>query len=107
MFHDELQQRQSIHVAGSHGRAGARSTRPLLGWTLATTIVLVALSGPPLTGQSIPTLMELRHDILMIDWEFERLSIRTNTAETSTLGQDDLRRVESAQSQTQVRGGVL
>jgi len=51
--------------------------------------------------------MELRHNILMIDWEFERLSIRTNTTETSTLGQDDLRRAESAQSKTQVRGGVL
>jgi len=69
--------------------------------------VLAALAGPPFTGQSIPALMEFRHNILMIDWEFERLSIRTNTAETTTLGQDDLRRVESAQSKTQVRGGVL
>ena len=98
---------RSIHVARSRGRAGAKSTRPLLGWALATTIVLAALAGPPLTGQSIPALMELRHNILMIDWEFERLSIRTNTTETSTLGQDDLRRAESAQSKTQVRGGVL
>jgi len=81
--------------------------RPLLGWALATTIVLAALFGPPLIGQSIPALMELRHGILMIDWEFERLSIRTNATETSTLGQGDLRRAESAQSKAQVRGGVL
>jgi membrane protein DedA with SNARE-associated domain len=79
----------------------------LPGWTFAMLLVLVALAGPPLTGQSIPALMELRHDILMIDWEFERLSTRTNTAETRTLGQDDLGRVESAQAKTQVRGGVL
>jgi hypothetical protein len=35
--------------------------------SLATLIVAVALLGPPLTGQRLPTLMELTHDVLMID----------------------------------------
>ena len=107
MFHDELQQRQSIHVAGSHGRAGARSTRPLLGWALATTIVLAALAGPPLTGQSIPALMELRHNILMIDWEFERLSIPTAATISSAPGQGDVWRAGNTQSKAPFRGGAL
>jgi len=38
-------------------------------------IVLAAVFGPPLTGQSIPTMVELRHDVLMIDREFERWTI--------------------------------
>jgi hypothetical protein len=58
--------------AGSHYRDGGRFIRALLGWTLATMIVLAAVLGPPLTGQSVPTMVELRHDVLMIDREFER-----------------------------------
>jgi hypothetical protein len=52
-------------------------------WTLATIIVLAAVCGPPLTGQSIPTMVELRHDVLMIDREFERLTIPTKFVEAS------------------------
>ena len=58
-------------------RKGAPS---LLGWTFAAFVVAVALFGPPLTGQRIPNLIELRHDILMIDREFERWSLRSETA---------------------------
>ena len=66
--------------AGSHYRAGGRFTQTLLGWILATMIVLVAVFGPPLTGQSIPTMVEIRHDVLMIDREFERWTMPTNTS---------------------------
>ena len=61
--------------AGSHYRAGGRFSQALLGWTLATMIVLAAVLGPPLTGQSIPTMVELRLDVLTIDREFERWTI--------------------------------
>ena len=67
-----------MRVTGSHCRAGGRFTQALLGWTLATMIVLAAVFGPPLTSQSVPTMVELRHDVLMIDREFERLTIPTN-----------------------------
>jgi hypothetical protein len=69
-----------MRVAGSHSRALGRFTQALLGWTLATMIVSAAVFGPPLTGQSIPALVELRHEVLMIDREFERWTIRTNTS---------------------------
>src|SRR5580700_4681902 len=39
-------------------------------------LVLTAVFGPPLTGQTIPTMVELRHDVLMIDREFERWTYR-------------------------------
>jgi hypothetical protein len=65
-------------VAGSHVGAGRRFIPALLGWTLATMIVLAAVFGPPLTGQSIPTMVEIRHDVLMIDREFERWTLPAN-----------------------------
>jgi hypothetical protein len=57
-----------------------------------------------LTGQSIPTLMKFRHDILMMDREFERSSIRINPPfiRNATLVQEDLRRAGST-SKTQPR----
>ena len=61
-------------------------SRQFLGWSLATIIVLAAVFGPPLTGQSIPAMLELRHDILMIDREFERWAIRTNKSAPQTCG---------------------
>jgi hypothetical protein len=71
---------EPMRVAGWHSRAGGRFTQALLGWTLATMIVLAAVFGPPLAGQSIPGLVELRHEVLMIDREFERWTIGTNTS---------------------------
>jgi hypothetical protein len=67
-----------MRVAGSGWGGGRRPGRAILGWIVAVSLVAVACFGPPLTGQSIPALMELRHDILMVDREFERWSIRTN-----------------------------
>jgi hypothetical protein len=52
--------------------AGQTPIQLLLGWMLAVFVVGVAVFGPPLTGQSIPPLVEIRHAILMIDREFER-----------------------------------
>jgi hypothetical protein len=80
-----------MRVAGSHWRSGCKPIQTLLGWIFAAFIVVVAVFGPPLTGQSIPALVELRHDVLMMDRELERSSIRTNmsSARTSTLVFDD------------------
>jgi hypothetical protein len=39
----------------------------------------MAVLGPPLTSQGVPGLVEFRHDVLMLDREFERLSVRTDT----------------------------
>jgi hypothetical protein len=67
-----------MRVAGLRRRSGRRFAQALLGWTFAMMLVLAAVLGPPLTGQTIPTMVELRHDVLMIDREFERWTIPTN-----------------------------
>ena len=67
--------------AGAHYRAGGRFTHALVGWTLAAMIMLAAVFGPPLTGQSIHAFIELRHEVLMIDREFERWTIPTNRSD--------------------------
>ncbi len=98
-----------MRVAGSHCGTGRKPIQAILGWIFAAFIVVVAVFGPPLAGQSIPALVELRHDILMIDREFERSSIRTNTSSfrTGALVFDDLRRgSRSTESRIPVRGGV-
>jgi hypothetical protein len=60
-------------------------------------LVAVACFGPPLTGQSLPALIEIRHNILTIDQEFDRWSIRTNPSlnSDSFLALPDHSRAES------------
>jgi hypothetical protein len=70
-----------MRVAGLRGRNRRRFAQALLGWTFAMMLVLAAVLGPPLTGQTIPTMVELRHDVLMIDREFERWTISTNRSD--------------------------
>jgi hypothetical protein len=70
-----------MRVAGLRGKSDRRFAQALLGWTFATILVLTAVFGPPLTGQAIPTMVELRHDVLMIDREFERWTISTNRSD--------------------------
>jgi hypothetical protein len=68
-----------MRVVGSHREVAGRSTQALLGWVFATIVVLTAVLGPPLTGHSVPTVVELRHGVLMINREFEGLTIQTKT----------------------------
>jgi len=49
-----------------------KPARLSLAWMLAVFVVGVAVFGPPLTGQRIPALVEIRHAVLMIDRELER-----------------------------------
>jgi hypothetical protein len=87
---------------------GRKPIQALLGWIFAIFIVVVAVFGPPLTGQSIPTLVQLRHDILMIDREFERSFMRTSTSSfrTSTVFEDFRGGSRTTRSRIQVGGGV-
>jgi hypothetical protein len=98
-----------MRVTESSYGTGRKPMQALLGWIFAVFIVFVAVVGPPLTGQSILALVELRHDILMIDHEFERLSIQTDASSfrTSTFVFDDFSRgSRSTGSRIPVRGGV-
>jgi hypothetical protein len=49
-------------------------------WALAVALALVAFLGPPLTRQAVAAWVELRHDVLMLDREFERVSVRLVSA---------------------------
>jgi hypothetical protein len=60
-----------MHAAARHSGTEWSSTRHLLGWMLAFFLVGVAILGPPLTGQGVRALVEIRHAVLMIDREFE------------------------------------
>jgi hypothetical protein len=45
-------------------------------WALAVAVALAAFLGPPLTRQAVAALLELRHGVLMLDRELERVSAR-------------------------------
>jgi hypothetical protein len=59
-----------------HKRAGVRINQALLG-ALTAVIVLAAVFGPPLAVHRIPSLVELRHHVLMLDREVEKWTVRT------------------------------
>ena len=76
--------------ATSHCRIGHRPVRALSGWIVAALIVFTGVFGPPATGQSMPALVELRHEVLMVDREFERFALtRTFSGRTSALVASD------------------
>jgi hypothetical protein len=89
-----------MRVSGSQWGVRRRPSRAILGWIVAVSLVAVACFGPPLTGQSMPALLQIRQNILTIDREFERWSIRTNASfnGSSAIVQDDLRRMRSKMS---------
>lgn len=45
-------------------------------WALATSIALTAFLGPPATKQAVAGLVEVRHEVLMLDRELERVAVR-------------------------------
>jgi hypothetical protein len=64
----------------SPGRALRESVDGGIGWLLTTMVVVAAVPGPPLSNQSIPTLLDLRHDILTLHHEFERTFLRPDAS---------------------------
>jgi hypothetical protein len=93
----------------SRWRIGRRAGQALLGLIFAMSIVAVAVFGPPLTGQSIVPMIELRHDVLMIDREFERSPALVNRSSgPGRLITDDLcrKRSTNAASKARARGGI-
>jgi hypothetical protein len=75
-----------VHDATSHCGIGHRPVRALSGWIVAALIVFTGVLGPPATGQSMPALVELRHEVLMVDREFERFAVtRAFPGRTSAL----------------------
>jgi len=49
-------------------------------WSLAAALALAAILGPPATRQAAAGLIELRHEVLMLDRELDRLAVRFQSA---------------------------
>jgi hypothetical protein len=56
---------------GAAFRCSRRRGKRHLGWMLAISIVGVGVFGPALTDRSIPALVQIRHEVLTLDREFE------------------------------------
>ena len=88
--HGTLGKATSMRTAASHTRGGVRISLALLGWALTTLIVLAAVFGPTLIVHRLPPLIELRHQVLMIDREFERWALGTRTSCSQTEASRDV-----------------
>ena len=102
------------HTTGLQSQIRAKSPAALkvrhsMAGSFAAFIVAVGLMGPLLVGQSIPTLLKLRHDILMMDREFERSSMRINPwfTRTTALVQDEVKWAGRTRSKAQLREATL
>jgi hypothetical protein len=62
------------------------SRHPLAAGLGAAVLVALAVIGPPATAQSVAPLIELRHEVLMMDREFERFSMRASPSSAPTGG---------------------
>jgi len=50
-------------------------------WVLAAALALAIVLGPPATRQAAAGLVELRHEILVLDHEFKRVSVRLQSGD--------------------------
>jgi hypothetical protein len=95
--------------AEQHRTLGRRLRQSLLGGVFAAFIVSLAVVGPPLTHQRIPALLQLRHQVLTIDRELERLvtwnGARSGTASTRVM--TGIGRAGSGPSRAGTRGYAL
>jgi hypothetical protein len=87
-----------------------RPGQAVLGLTFAMFIVTVAVLGPPLTGQGNVAMIELRHDVLMIDREFERGAVLLERSSGPTGGvicdERGATGSKNAASKLRTRGGI-
>jgi hypothetical protein len=60
-------------------RAPARHV--IAAWMLAAALALAILLGPPATTEIEAGLVELRHEALILDHEFKRVSIRLQSTD--------------------------
>jgi hypothetical protein len=79
-----------MRTAAPHTRGRVSLGLALLGWALTTLIVLAAVFGPTLIVHRLPPLIELRHQVLMIDREFERWTAGTSTSCSQTEASRDV-----------------
>jgi hypothetical protein len=68
----------------SHGnldRIRAPARHVIAAWVLTAALALAIVLGPPATRQAAAGLVELRHEILILDHEFKRVSVRLQSGD--------------------------
>jgi hypothetical protein len=56
-------------------RMRAPTRHAIAAWLLAAVLALTAILGPPATRQVVAGLVELRHEVLMLDRELDRMTV--------------------------------
>jgi hypothetical protein len=62
-------------------RMRAPARHAIAAWALAAAFGLATLLGPPASRQVVAGLVELRHEVLMLDRVLERVSVRFQSAD--------------------------
>jgi hypothetical protein len=66
-------------------RMRAPARHAVAAWALVAAIALAAILGPPATRETVAGLVAVRHDVLMLDRELERVALRSRLAKGGTL----------------------
>jgi len=66
-------------------RIVAPARHAVAAWALIAAIALAAILGPPATHETVAGLVALRHDVLKLDRELERVALRTLLGKRETL----------------------
>jgi len=61
-------------------RMRAPARRVVAAWALAAAFALAGVFGPTATGRAVAGLVELRHEVLALDRELDRMSVRFRSA---------------------------
>ena len=65
-------------------RIVAPARHAVAAWALIAAIALAAILGPPATRETVAGLVALRHDVLTLDRELERVALRSLRAKGAT-----------------------
>jgi hypothetical protein len=66
---------------GNLDRIRAPARHVIAAWVLAAALALAIVLGPPATRQAEAGLVALRHEILILDHEFKRVSVRLQSGD--------------------------
>ena len=66
---------------GDLDRMRAPARHVIAAWMLAAALALVIVLGPPATRQAAAGVVELRHELLMLDHQFKRVSVRLKSGD--------------------------
>lgn len=66
---------------GNLDRMRAPARHVIAAWVLAAALVLAIVLGPPATRQAAAGVVELRHELLVLDHQFKRVSVRLKSGD--------------------------